>query len=578
MPDTWIEEAELIEEAKRLMRNKDDADPLIGKQIDNFKILTQVGVGGFSTVYEVEAEGLPGQRFALKLVRDPAYKVLLEAEAQILSLMHHPGVPFPVKMGTCAEGSYLVMQFVMSNLKRYLESSQNQRLSCEEATRLTLELLQILQYTHSQNIIHKDIKPSNIGLRWDREAREEIRQWHPVLLDFNISNNTTLVKPQKKESIDNSQIQHSEVLKIGNVERSLIGGTQGYASPEQLKLKVEGFQYSVTPQTDLYSLGVIFYQMLTGYLPQGNYKPASHLVKTLPAWVDAIVSKALAPNPNDRFQDAPEMRSAILTALDNRRCKTTWGQRATSFKTSITNRWSNTLAITKKYSTTLIVGFLIIGALSGIAYFISNTVENNKQTKAKLEAAIKNAHLTGTIIYKEGHCIYTFKAKDISELEIPLTQIKCPCEVVQIAYINTNNSVAWIGQHVYNDYKQRRGAIFITNLNTKITRQVLLGTDVNDEIYQGFGAKYAHDIIDLCASKDIIYIKFESSGRWYRFYDGSVLPISRIESNSIGDISPDGLWRIRNEGHRLFLEKADGTDYKWLNLNGQDPLWIFEEK
>ena len=48
MPDTWIEEAELIEEAKRLMRNKDDADPLIGKQIDNFKILTQVGVGGFS--------------------------------------------------------------------------------------------------------------------------------------------------------------------------------------------------------------------------------------------------------------------------------------------------------------------------------------------------------------------------------------------------------------------------------------------------------------------------------------------------------------------------------------------------
>lgn len=269
------------------------AKKLEGRVIAKFKVLHEVGQGGFSTVYKVTPEdpNLEGVLFAMKVSNDKKHNPLLDAEAKILAKLDHPQIPRPIMSGECSEGKYLVMNFVPSNLSFVQPSNRFEN----EVSRVR-EVLEVLSYAHTQGVVHKDLKPKNIGLN---------KKGEPVLLDFNIAKELKDTINHKVDGVDNSCID-SDVVQVGDILKSVLGGTEGYKSPEQRKLPVDGKVHPVDQRSDLYTMGVILYERLVGHLPDGKFKSISEKDSKKPKWLDKIVDKALAQNPNDRYQNARE--------------------------------------------------------------------------------------------------------------------------------------------------------------------------------------------------------------------------------------------------------------------------------
>ena len=560
-------------------------DKLIGKNIDDYQVLELAGVGGFSRVYRVQPKDLEGQVFALKLVKN-VHQPLLEAEARILACLKHPQIPYPIKLGVCEEGSYLVMQLIPENLQKYQDSFPGSKLPVTEALRLTSEVLEILHYAHSRGVIHKDLKPSNIGLTVNPSLRNDLRKnednnvRHPVLLDFNISNSTNFVaKIQKETPIDNTAVVNSQIINIEGVERSLIGGTEGYASPEQRKVKVEGVIHSVGAGTDVYAMGVILYQMLTGYLPQGVYKPASHVNKNVSPWVDKIIADALAPNPQDRFKDAKTMYWVIQQGEPKKEPQISVRERVQGFRANLSRKLAGGINFVKSLWPYAVVPLIAIAIIAGFIAFIATLVQHNNESQKKYIEELKVLKPTGSIIYKKDSHLCSFSAKDITEDDIHLTEISCPCYVRDIAYLGSM-SVAWIGEHHYNGYTQSRGAVYVTDLRTKVTRQILVATALTDDLYKSWGTEYAYDIENITTCGNAIYIK-TSKGHWYKIIDGHPYSATgSIESDAVGQVSPDGLLRVgTGANNNIFIQKSNDTsNAKYLNFGGSEPLWVADEK
>jgi len=148
------------------------------------------------------------------------------------------------------------------------------KLPTEKAMDIACQMCDALAYAH-QSSVHRDLKPQNIMLRPDGSVK---------ILDFGIA-----------------QIVDSE----GQTRTKKRLGTPYYQAPEQLKGGV------VDERADLYSLGVVLYQLLTGEIPQGAFRPPSQLVEGVPAALDAVVMQCLEPKPKDRYRSAKELRTAL---------------------------------------------------------------------------------------------------------------------------------------------------------------------------------------------------------------------------------------------------------------------------
>jgi len=224
-----------------------------GGQIDRYKLLSVLGEGGMGIVYLAQQESPVKRQVALKVIKPgmDSKRVLVrfEAEQQALALMEHPHVARVYDAGLTASGR---PYFVMEHVKGIpiTEYCDKHRQTIEERLRLFLHVCEAVQYAHQKGIIHRDIKPSNVLVTI------EDGQASPKVIDFGVARATS--QPLTERTLVTEQNQ--------------IIGTPEYMSPEQADLSNQ----DIDTRTDVYSLGVVLYELMAGVLPFDPQKLREH--------------------------------------------------------------------------------------------------------------------------------------------------------------------------------------------------------------------------------------------------------------------------------------------------------------
>ncbi len=249
------------------------------------EILECLGRGGMGVVYKARQPRL--NRFvALKILardkeQDAKFAERFTREAQALAQLNHPNIVTVHDFGEVAGHCYLVMEFVDGlNLRQLL---QTRKMKPEQALTIVPKICEALQYAHEQGIVHRDIKPENILL--DKSGRVKIA-------DFGIA------KMMGDEAGQQTLTGAREAV-----------GTPHYMAPEQIEKPL-----TVDHRADIYSLGVVFYEMLTGELPLGKFQPPSAKVQ-IDVRLDEVVLHALEKEPERRYQQASQVKTAVETIV-----------------------------------------------------------------------------------------------------------------------------------------------------------------------------------------------------------------------------------------------------------------------
>lgn len=221
------------------------------RHFGNFRIIREIGSGGMGTVFLAERDDAEfSMQVALKIVRQSVAEhemiARFRSERQILANLNHPNIAVLHDGGVSENGEpYLAMEYVEG--ETLIEYADKERLSIPERLRLFLKICSAVSYAHRNLVVHRDIKPSNILVT---------REGEPKLLDFGLA---------KAFEIDGSKTQ-----------TALRAFTPAYASPEQILGR------SITTASDIYSLGVVFYELLTGAKPfHFEDKSLEEIVKTI---------------------------------------------------------------------------------------------------------------------------------------------------------------------------------------------------------------------------------------------------------------------------------------------------------
>ncbi len=268
-----------------------------GQRLDHYELLDIVAYSGMATIFRAR-DAEDGSIVALKVphlkyASDIVFHQRFLREEHIGLSVDHPGI---IKVLNTREKSrlYLVMEYVDGELlsKRL---QRERRLPVQTAIDYAVQILDILLYLHDRNVVHRDLKPDNIMIMKDGRLK---------LIDFGIALDTAMRK-----------------ITWGGLSQPV--GTPDYMSPEQIK----GQRGST--RTDIYSLGVMLYEMLTGRVPfqgdnvytamqakmTGSPVPPCQLRREVPAQLEEVVLHAIEREPDDRFSSAKEMRES-LTHLD----------------------------------------------------------------------------------------------------------------------------------------------------------------------------------------------------------------------------------------------------------------------
>ena len=276
---------------------------LEGQNLGKYRILDALGRGGMAQVFRGYHSQLD-RYVAIKvlrsdLVEQDEFLARFRREAHAVSGLRHPNIVQVFDFDVQDDQHYMVMELLEGDTLRARLNEyriRGERMPLPEILRILTEVLNGLGYAHKEGIIHRDIKPANIMLTKRGQA---------VLTDFGIA-----------------QI-------VGSTQYTISGalmGTLNYMAPEQ------GFKGTCDERSDIYSLGIVFYEMLTGYTPFDADTPLAILMKhlndplplpsqvdpSLPRELEHIVLKTLAKDPQDRYQHAEEMATAIHQALDKK--------------------------------------------------------------------------------------------------------------------------------------------------------------------------------------------------------------------------------------------------------------------
>jgi formylglycine-generating enzyme required for sulfatase activity/tRNA A-37 threonylcarbamoyl transferase component Bud32 len=250
-----------------------------------YSVLNVIGRGGMGCIYRVQDNVLK-EEVALKtlLPQFVSDKMVVERflnEARIARGLSHPNIVRVHDIGVTNNIIYISMELVKGKSLRAMldDVPPGQRLPARTSLHIIDELCAALEYAHHQTV-HRDIKPENVMVRADGAIK---------LMDFGIS-----------KLVDHSLTGASMVM-----------GTPFYMSPEQLKNSA-----NVDARSDIYSVGVMMYEILTGIMPTGIPKPASQLAREVPIALDQIVSKCVEPDPDNRYQSATELRAALRPLLE----------------------------------------------------------------------------------------------------------------------------------------------------------------------------------------------------------------------------------------------------------------------
>jgi hypothetical protein len=266
----------------------------LANAIPGLRVLALAGRGGMGAVYRAEQTRL-GRTVAVKILppeatAEPLARERLEREARVLAGLEHPGVLRVFDFGTLADGtSYLVMEWAEGgDLAARLAKG---RVPWAEALGWVERIAAALDAAHARGVVHRDLKPGNVLLRADGSL---------ALGDFGLA---------RAEGAG-----FTTALTLSGV----VYGTFDYMAPEQ----ADGAG-AVTKAVDVYALGVMTYQLLTGRVPRGVFEPASRVVG-LPAAVDAVIAAALATEPGRRPESAGEFARRLRAAGARGRGKAWW--------------------------------------------------------------------------------------------------------------------------------------------------------------------------------------------------------------------------------------------------------------
>lgn len=271
-------------------------DPLIGKVVGNYKVIRELGRGGFGTVYEALDVKLD-RPAALKFLRfplDPEYRSLFVREAKVIAnLSKHPSIVQIYAWGEHQGAYYFALEFLDESAERLVEQSP-EGVPVPKALKIVADCAEGLHFAHEQGILHRDIKPANILI--DRKTG------HAKLCDFGLA---------RFQSMGSG------------THTSRVAGSPPYMSPEQVD------SGNLSGRTDVYALGVTLYELLSGRLPIEGATHSEIIAKILakktvplderrpdlPGPIIDIVRRATAHNPDDRFRNADEMLHAIVAVL-----------------------------------------------------------------------------------------------------------------------------------------------------------------------------------------------------------------------------------------------------------------------
>ncbi len=253
-----------------------------GDRIHDMEIISFIGKGGMGYVYKARQQQL--NRIVAVKILDPSlassgeFTSRFTREAKALASLNHPNIVQIYDYGKEEDYYFLVMEFIDGATLRQILNTE--KVAPEAALRYVPQICNALEYAHSQGVIHRDIKPENILI--DKMGNLKIADFGLAKLSSNESVNKTY------------QTRTGDVM-----------GTPHYMAPEQIKETA-----NVDHRADIYSLGVVFYEMLTGDLPIGRFPAPSESVQ-INVNMDKIVLKALEKDPERRYQHASQIREDI---------------------------------------------------------------------------------------------------------------------------------------------------------------------------------------------------------------------------------------------------------------------------
>ncbi len=267
-------------------------DKYIGRLLeDRYEILDVLGVGGMAVVYKAKCHKL-NRMVAIKVLKedyleDADFRGRFHAEGQAVAMLSHPNIVSVYDVSSTDKADYIVMELIEGiNLKQYIEKKG--ALNWKETLHFASQIAKALEHAHSRGIVHRDIKPHNIMV---------LRNGSVKVADFGIARGMAKGNTLKKEAL----------------------GSVHYISPEQAKGD------HVDARSDIYSLGVVMYELATGKQPYEGSSPVnvalqhingtptlpSALNSSIPTGMEQIIMKAMAQNPADRYSSAEELLQAI---------------------------------------------------------------------------------------------------------------------------------------------------------------------------------------------------------------------------------------------------------------------------
>lgn len=330
---------------------------LSGQSFGQYHLIEQLGEGGMAIVYKAFDTRLE-REVAIKIIRNEKYdgnaciKIHLrfEREAKILAKLNHPNIVRIIDYGEAESQLYFVMDYLPGGT---LKQKTGKPMPWREAAQLILPIARALEYAHQHKVIHRDVKPSNILLTSNGQ---------PMLSDFGVA----------------------KILDI-NDSADLTGTGVGVGTPEYMAPE-QGLGKPIDHRSDIYSLGIVFYELLTGRKPYKADTPLAVVIKQindplprpiqfvpdLPKEIEQVVFKALAKNPADRFQDMGEFAAKLEILAKSE-------EKPTNLRLfTLSRKWLSIISIFLLFSVIVLISVISINQRRNI----SNVKAQNNPTSA----------------------------------------------------------------------------------------------------------------------------------------------------------------------------------------------------